>query len=72
MPNILGQAGRLARLDPVSFPTAYNASTATCPDSQLAIALLLAQLITMVNDLGASVTLLTLQVETVTSTQAGR
>jgi len=70
--NILGQAARLARLDPASFPTVYNASAATLPDSQLAIAALLAQLVAMVNDLGASVTFLTSQVENLTSAQAGR
>jgi len=67
--NILGHAARLAPLDPASFPTIYNASAATFPDSQLAIAPLLAQLIAMVNDLGASVTCLTSQVETLTSAQ---
>jgi len=70
--NILGHAARLARLDPASFPTGYNASAATFPDSQLAMAPLLAQLITMVNDLGASVTYLTSQVESLTSAQAER
>jgi len=65
--NILGHASRLARLDPASFPTVYNSSATTFPDSQLAIAPLLVQLIAMVNDLGASVTFLTLQVETLTS-----
>jgi len=57
--NILGHAARLTRLDPASFPTVYNASTATFPDIQLAMAPFLAQLIAMVNDLGASVTFLT-------------
>jgi len=70
--NILGHAARLARLDPASFPTVYNASAATFPDSQLAMAPLLAQLIAMVNDLGASVTFLTSQVESLTSAQAER
>ena len=70
--NILGHAARLARLDPASFPTVYNASAATLPDSQLAMAPLLAQLIAMVNDLGASVTFLTSQVESLTSAQAER
>jgi len=70
--NILGHVARLVHLDPASFPTVYNASAATVPDSQLAIAALLSQLITMVNDLGACVTFLTLQVETLTSDQAGR
>jgi len=70
--NILGHTARLARLDPASFPTVYNASAATFPDSQLAITPLLAQLIAMVNDLGASVSFLTSQVETLTCTQAGR
>jgi len=68
--NLLGHAARLARLDQVSFPTVYNASAATFPDSQLAIGPLLAQLIAMVNDLSASVTFLTSQVETLTSAQA--
>jgi len=70
--NILGHAARLARLDPASFPTVYNASAATFPDSQLGMAPLLAQLIAMVNDLGASVTFLTSQVESLTSAQAER
>ena len=70
--NILGHAARLARLDPASFPTVYNASAATFPDSQLAMAPLLAQLIAMVNDLGASVTFLTSQVESLTSAQGER
>jgi len=70
--NILGHAARLARLDPASFPTVYNASTASFPDSHLAIAPLLAQLVAMVNDLGASVTFLTSQVENLSSAQAGR
>ena len=70
--NIQGHAARLARLDPASFPTVYNASAATFPDSQLAMAPLLAQLIAMVNDLGASVTFLTSQVESLTSAQAER
>jgi len=70
--NILGHAARLARLDPASFPTVYNASANTFPDSQLAIAPLLAQLIAMVNDHGATLTFLTLQVETLTSAQAER
>jgi len=70
--NILGHAARLARLDPASFPSVYNASAATFPDSQLAMAPLLAQLIDMVNDLGASVTFLTSQVESLTSAQAER
>ena len=69
--NILGQAARLARLDPASFPTLYNASAATFPDSQLAMAPLLTQTIAMVNDLAASFTFLTSQVETLTSAQAG-
>jgi len=68
--NILGHAARLARLDPDSFPTVYNASAATFPDSQLAIAPLLAQLVAMVNDLGACVTFLTSQVENHTCAQA--
>jgi len=50
----------------------YNASAATFPDSQLAMAPLLAQLIAMANDLGASVTFLTSQVESLTSAQAER
>jgi len=70
--NILRHAARLARLDPASFPTVYNASAATFPDSQLAMAPLLAQLIAMVNDLGASVTFLTSQVESLTTAQAER
>jgi len=70
--NILGHAARLAGLDPASFPTVYNASAATFPDSQLAMAPLLAQLIAMVTDLAGSVTFLTSQVETVTSAQAER
>jgi len=70
--NILGHAARLARLDPASFPTVYNASAATFPNSQIAMAPLLAQLIAMVNDLGASVTFLTSQVESLTSAQAER
>jgi len=70
--NILGHAARLARLDPASFPTVYNTSAATFPDSQLAMAPLLAQLIAMVNDLGASDTFLTSQVESLTSAQAER
>jgi len=65
--NILGPAVRLARLDPASFPTVYHAPAATFTDSQLAMTPLLAQLIAMVNDLGASVTFLTSQVETLTS-----
>jgi len=68
--NILGHAARHARLDPASFPTVYNGSAATFPDSQLAMAPLLAQLIAMVNDLRASVTFLTSQVESLTSAQA--
>ena len=72
VPNILGHAVKLARLDPASFPTVYNASATTFPDSPLAIAPLLPQLIAMVNDLGASVTFLTSQVETLTSAQAER
>ena len=68
--NILGHAARLARLDPASFPTVYNACATTFPGSQLAMAPLLAQLIAMVNDLGASVTFLTSQVESLTSAQA--
>ena len=70
--NIIGHAARLARLDQASFPTVYNASAATFPDSELAMAPLLAQLIAIVNDLGASVTFLTSQVEFLTSAQAGR
>jgi len=70
--NILGHAARLARLDPASFPTVYIASAATFPNSHLAMAPLLAQLIALVNDLGASVTFLTSQVKTLTSAQAGR
>jgi len=70
--NILGHAARLARLDQASFPTVYNTSAATFPDSQLAMAPLLAQLIAMVNDLGASVTFLTSQVESLTSAHAER
>jgi len=70
--NILGHAARLPSLDPASFPTVYNASAATFPDSQITIAPLLAQLIAMVNDLGASVTFLTSQVESLTSVQAER
>ena len=70
--NILRHAARLARLDPASFPTVYNTSAAIFLDSQLAMAPLLAQLIAMVNDLGASVTFLTSQVETFTSAQAER
>jgi len=68
--NILGNAARLARIDPASFPTVYNASAATFPDSQLAIAPPLAQLVAMVNALSASVTFLTSQVENLTSVQA--
>jgi len=68
--NILGHAARLARLDLASFPTVYNPSAATFPDSQLAMAPLLAQLIAMVNDLGVSVTFLTSQVESLTSAQS--
>jgi len=70
--NILEHATWLARLDQALFPTVYNASAATFPDSQLAIAPLLAKLIPMVNDLRASVTFLTSQVENLTSTHAGR
>jgi len=70
--NILGHTARLTRLDLVSFPTVYNVSATTFPNSQLAITPLLAPLIAMVNDLGASVTFLTSQVETLTSVQAGR
>jgi len=70
--NILGHAARLARLDLVSFPTVYNASAATFPHSRLARAPLLAQLTAMVNDLGACVTFLTSQVESLTSPQAER
>ena len=70
--NINGHAARLARLDLASFPTVYNVSAATFPDSQLPMAPLLAQLITMVNDLGASITFLTLQAECPTSAQAER
>jgi len=70
--NIVGHAARLARLDPASFPTVYNASAATFPDSQLAMAPLLAQLVGIVNDLGASVAFLTSQVESLTSAQAER
>jgi len=70
--NILGHAARLARLDPASFPTVYNTSAATFPDSQLAMTPLLAQLIAMGNDLGASVTFVTSQVESLTSAQAER
>jgi len=70
--NILGHAARLARLDPAAFPTVYNASAATFPDSQLAMGPLLAQLIAMVNDLRASVTFLTSQVESLISAQAER
>ena len=72
MGNILGHAARLAHLDPASFPTVYNATAATFPDSQLAMAPLLAQLIARVNDLGASVTFLTSQVESLASAQAER
>ena len=70
--NILRHAARLARLDPAAFPIVYNASAATFPDSQLPLAPLLAQLMTMVNDLGASVTVLTSPVESLTSAQAER
>jgi len=59
-----------ADLDPAWFPTVYNASAATFPNSHLAIAPLYAQLIYMVNYLGASVTFRTLQVETLTCAQA--
>jgi len=45
--NILGHAARLAGLDPASFPTVYNVSAATFPDSPLAMAPLLTQLIAM-------------------------
>jgi len=69
--NILARAARLARVDPALFPTVYNASAATFPHSQLAIPPLLTLLIAMVNDLGATVTFLTSQVETLTSAQAG-
>jgi len=68
--NILEHAARLARLDPASFPTVYNASATTFSDSELTMALLLAQLIAMVNDLCASDTFLTSQVKTLTSAQA--
>jgi len=51
--NILAHAARLARLDPAWFPTVYNASAATFPDSQLALFPFLAQHLTMVNALGA-------------------
>ena len=67
---MLGHAARLARPDPASFPTVYNASTPTFPDSQLPMAPLVAQLIAVVNDLGPSITFLTSQVETHTSAQA--
>ena len=70
--NILEHGTRLARLEPASFPTVYNASAATFPDSQLAMAPLLAQIIAMVNDLGISVTFWTPQVESLTSAQAER
>jgi len=70
--NILGPAARLARLDPASFPTVYDASAATFPDRQLAMVPLLAQLIAMVNNLGASVTFLSSQAESLTSAQAER
>ena len=68
--NILGHATRLARLDPASYTTVYDASAATFHDSQLTMAPLLTQLIAMVHDLGASVTFLTSQVESLTSAQA--
>jgi len=68
--NILGLAARVAQLDRASFPTIYNASATTFPDSQLAIAPLLAQVIAMVNGLGAPVTFMTSQVEILISTQA--
>jgi len=68
--NILEHAARRARLDPASFSTVYNASATTFPDSQLAIAPFFAQLIAMVNNLGASGTFLTSQVEALTSAQA--
>jgi len=70
--NILGHAASFAPLDLASFPTVYNASGATFPYSQLAMAPVLTQLITMVNDLGAFVTFLTSQVESLTSAQAER
>jgi len=70
--NILGHAARLARLNPAAFPSVYDASAATFPDSQLPMAPLPAQLIAIVNDLGASVTFLTSQVESLTSPQAER
>jgi len=69
--NIVEHAARPARLDLASFPTVNNASAATIPDTQLAMAPLLDQLIAIVNDLGASITFLTSQVENLTSAQAG-
>ena len=44
--NILRHAARLAHLELALFPTVYYASAASFPDSQLAMAPLLAQLIT--------------------------
>jgi len=70
--NSLGHAARLPRIDPATFPTVYYPSAATCPASQLAMAPVLTELIAMVNDLGASVTFLTSQVESLTSAMAER
>jgi len=67
--NILGQAAKLACLDPASVPTVYNTPTNNFCDSQLALTCLLAQLIAMVNDLAASVTFFTAEVENITSAQ---
>ena len=63
MANILGHGARLAPLVLRSFPTVYNASASSFRDSQCAITPLLAQVIAIVNDLGASITFLTSQVE---------
>jgi len=70
--NILGHAAKLAGLDAALFPIVYNTSATTFPDSQLAIDPLHTQLIGMVNALGASVTFLTSQVQTLRSAQAER
>jgi len=68
--KFLGHAARLAHVAPAAFPTVYNPSAATFPDSQLAMAPLLALLTALVNDLGTSVPFLTSQVESLTPTKA--
>jgi len=68
--DILGHAARLAQLDPASFPTLYSPSVDRFPDSQLTIAPLIAQLVSMVNDLGSTVAALANQVSTLQLAQA--